>query len=204
MSSNHQMVQTTSGLAPLAAPPLLITESADEYAALLAALQHEIKPRGVVEQIYLEDLAAIVWEIQRLRRCKAGIVNNAYRGALQSLLKRLLLSPDLLDRITSEKEAAELAEGWFVSKKGKKQVLALLNQYDLDETAIEAEAVRQSWSDLELIERMQMSLRSRLDKVLGCVADYRDNLARRMRQSSDQILQSNDPICLDHVPSEAA
>ena len=90
-------------------PPLLITESADEFAALLAALQQEIKPNGTIEQIYLHDLAAIVWEIQRMRRYRTGIVNNAFRAALQSLLARLLPIPYVRDRVESEKKAAELA-----------------------------------------------------------------------------------------------
>jgi hypothetical protein len=202
MSSNIQITKAIQGFAPLAPPPLLVSESADEYAALLVALQKEIMPKGVVEQIYLEDIAAIIWEIQRLRRCKAGIVNSAYRAALESLLQRLLLSPDLLDRITSESEAAELAQGWFVNKKCKRKVRALLNRYNLDETAIEAEAIRQSWSDLESFERLLMVQRSRLDKALGCVAEYRESLAVRMRESSDRILADGDSICLQPVPSE--
>jgi hypothetical protein len=183
---------------------LLITESADEFAALLAALRQEIKPNGMIENIYLEDLAAIVWEIQRLRRCKAGIVNNAFRAALQSLLKQLLVTPNILDRLESEAKAVALADGWFANRKTEKQkVMAILHEFDLDETAIEAEAVRLSWSDLELLDKMQASLRSRLDKALRSVADYRDSLARQMRQSSDRILE-NDPLCIEHVADQAA
>ena len=68
--------QSSNEVALFAPPPLLITESADEFAALLAALQQEIKPNGIIEQIYLHDLAAIVWELQRMRRYRTGIVNN--------------------------------------------------------------------------------------------------------------------------------
>lgn len=204
MLSTGEIVAPTDRLTTLSEPPLLLTESADDYEALLAALHLEIKPKGVVEQVYLEDLAAIVWGIQRLRRCKAGIIKNAFRAALQSLLERLLLSPSILDKITAEAQAAALTEGWFTSKRGKKAVIRWLNHYDLDETAIEAEAIRQSWSHLELIERMLMSQRARLDKVLGCVADYRDNLASRMGERSDRLLENDGAICLDHVPNETA
>ena len=70
MSSNNQTAPATDGLVPLARPPLLMTKSADELAALLSALRQEIKPDGIIENIYLEDLAAIVWEILRFRRYK--------------------------------------------------------------------------------------------------------------------------------------
>src|SRR5436309_15546702 len=73
--------------------PLLITESADEFDALRDAFEREIKPRGIIEQMYVHDISAIVWEILRLRRCKVVIINLALRSALQNLLKQLLKQP---------------------------------------------------------------------------------------------------------------
>jgi hypothetical protein len=200
MSSKRQKNQTfdqTDNLFGI--PPLLITESADEFSALLAALQQEIKPNGIIEQIYLADLAAIVWEIQRLRRYRTGIVNNAFRAALQKLLKHLLLTPDM-NRIENEARASALADDWFTSQRGKKEVLAILRRFDLDESAIEAEAIRLSWSHIGLVDKMQMSLRSRLDKALLSVAAYRDGFAKLVRQSPGLILEndSNDVVRLEN------
>src|SRR6266516_2001725 len=73
--------------------PLLITESADEFDALRDAFKQEIKPRGIIEQMYVHDISSIVWEILRLRRCKVVIINSAFRSALQDLLKQLLRQP---------------------------------------------------------------------------------------------------------------
>src|SRR5437773_4867288 len=73
-------------LAVLPKLPLLITESADEFDALRDAFEREIKPRGIVEQMYVPDISSIVWEILRLRRCKVVIINAAFRSALQELL----------------------------------------------------------------------------------------------------------------------
>ena len=56
-------------LALLPKSPLLITESADEFDALRDAFEQEIKPRGIIEQMYVHDICSIVWEILRLRRC---------------------------------------------------------------------------------------------------------------------------------------
>lgn len=53
--------------------PLLITESADEFDAVRDAFEREIQPRGIVEQMYVDDISCIVWEILRLRRCKVVI-----------------------------------------------------------------------------------------------------------------------------------
>ena len=80
-------------LALLPKLPLLITESADEFDALREAFEQEIKPRGIIEQMYIHDICAIVWEILRLRRCKVVIINSAFRSALQNLLTQLLEQP---------------------------------------------------------------------------------------------------------------
>ena len=61
-------------LALLPKVPVLITESADEFDALRDAFEREIKPRGIIEQMYVHDICSIVWEILRLRRCKVVIL----------------------------------------------------------------------------------------------------------------------------------
>ena len=66
--------------------PLLITESAEEFDALRDAFEQEIKPRDIIERMYVHDICSIVWEILRLRRCKVVIINSAFRSALQHLL----------------------------------------------------------------------------------------------------------------------
>src|SRR5262252_993151 len=95
-------------LAFLPKSPLLITESADEFDALRNAFEQEIKPRGIIEQMYVHDICSIVWEILRLRRCKVVIINSAFRNALQRLLVQLLRQPSQYERDVRD-EAEELA-----------------------------------------------------------------------------------------------
>jgi hypothetical protein len=167
--------------------PLLITESADEFDALRDAFEREIKPHGIIEHMYVHDISSIVWEILRLRRCKAVIINSAFRRALENLLGQLLLQPGQPEYEVGD-EAEDLALAWFTDKEAKKQVSEILSQFKLDDSAIEAEAIRSSSSDLELLERMLTSLESRRDKALGCVAEYRASLAQQLRESADRIL----------------
>src|SRR5262245_10674551 len=154
--------------------PLLITESADEFDALRDAFEREIKPQGIIEQMYVHDFSSIVWEIRRLRRCKVVIINSAFRSALCSLLTDLR-QPDQYD-CDEEDEAEALAQAWFTDQEAKKQVSETLSRFNLDESAIEAEAIRRSSSDLELLDRMLTSLESRCNKALRCVAEYRASL----------------------------
>jgi hypothetical protein len=188
-------------LALLPKLPLLITESADEFDALRDAFEQEIKPRGIIEQMYVRDICAIVWEILRLRRCKVIIINSAFRSALQNLLKQLSRLPGQYE-YQVEGEAQTLAHSWFTDQEAKKQVSEILNRFDLDESAIEAEAIRRSSSDLELLDRMLTSLESRRDKALGCVAQYRASLAHQLRENSDRIIDGKGVRRLEDAVNE--
>jgi hypothetical protein len=194
-------MRRTNELTLLPKLPLLITESADEFDALRDAFDQEIKPRGIIEQMYVHDICAIVWEILRLRRCKVVIINSAFRNALQSLLKQVLRQPGQYE-YQVEGEAEALAQAWFTDQEAKKQVSEILAGFDLDESAIEAEAIRRSSSDLELLDRMLTSLESRRNKALGCVAEYRASLAQQLRESAERIIDGKGVLRLEDAASE--
>jgi hypothetical protein len=187
-------------LALLPKLPLLITESADEFDALRDAFEREIKPRGIIEQMYVHDISAIVWEILRLRRCKVIIINSAFRSALENLLVQLRQPGQ--QEFQARDPARELAQAWFTDKEAKNQVSETLSRFDLDESAIEAEAIRKSSSDLELLDGMLASLETRRNKALGCVAEYRASLAHQLRESADRIIDGKDVLRLEDAASE--
>jgi hypothetical protein len=96
--------------------PLLITESAQDFAALTAALTQEIKPRGIIERIYVADIAALVWEILRLRRCKTVIVNTAFKTAVASVVRRVSGLP----LWPKTERVDDLANDWFFEAESQK------------------------------------------------------------------------------------
>lgn len=175
-------------------PPLLMTESAEDFASLSAALAQAIKPRDVVEQMYVDEIAALSWEILRYRRCKAAIINAAFKGALEDLLSRLIGTPDW-DTLRA------LVEDWFSEREAKKEVSQILAQYHLDESAIEAEAIRSRSADLEVIDRMLTSQESRRNKALRCIADYQDRFAQQLREVSDRVIDEKAVVQLENRSS---
>jgi hypothetical protein len=166
-------------------PPLLARESAEEFARLSEALHQEVKPVGVIVTMYVNDLACIIWEIIRLRRCKTAIVNLAFGQALEKVLGELMRKPN------SAQEVETLAVRWFTDEKAKAKVADLLAKFGLDESALEAEAIRQSSADLEVLEKMLSSLASRRDKSLACIAAYRLSFANQLRESASRIIEGN-------------
>ena len=91
------MIRSSDGieLTLFSKPQLLITESAEDFAALNAALMEDIKPRGTIERLYVDDIAALVWEILRLRRCKVVVVNTAFKDAVSQIVFRLAGEPNV-------------------------------------------------------------------------------------------------------------
>jgi predicted component of type VI protein secretion system len=189
----------TNELTLLPKLPLLITESADDFDALRDAFEQEIKPRGIIEQMYVHDISAIVWEILRLRRCKVVIINAAFRNALEDLLVRLR-QPGQQD-FEARDGARRLAHAWFTDKGARERVSETLSRFDLDESAIEAEAIRRSSADLELLDRMLTSLESRRNKALSCVAEYRASLAHQLRESADRLIEGKGMLRIEDAAS---
>jgi hypothetical protein len=73
--------------------PLLITESRNEFDEIGDALSREIKPSGIIEEMYTADVAYLLWEIRRLRRCKAAIINSELARRWQVFSMGFYVSP---------------------------------------------------------------------------------------------------------------
>jgi hypothetical protein len=200
------------GLVPWARAPLLQTENRDEFDALQKALRQEIKPKGVIEEMYVADIGHIVWEIVRLRRGKAGIISSALLPALKTILKQLSKTPPgpplhMTGQMSDvDRKIEELAFDWFANSKARLEVSRRLEAFGLDESAIEACAIRAVAADLDRLENMLISLETRRDKLLYRIAEYRKSFAKRVRESADQIIdgECNDLTVLPNTAAESS
>jgi hypothetical protein len=176
--------------------PLLITESAEDFAALTSELKQELKPRGIIEQMYVAQIAYLVWEILRWRRCKAAIINMALKEALSGLVYHLAGEPG---PDTPQREWVDaVCRDWFTKPKARKEVLELLDEFRLDESALEAEAIRSRFSDLEMFDKMLTLQEARLDKALRSIADYRDGFAKQVREVSNRVIEGDPVVRLEN------
>ena len=185
-------------------PPLLMTESSEDFDQVRDTLEREIQPRGCIEQMYVDDMTYIVWDIRRYRRDKDTIINVAFRTALERVLKELLRRPgdNAVDMFNSKKKIEGLALRWFTDPKAKKKVSELLGKFQLDEIAIEAEAIRESSQHLELLDKMLRSLEVRRDRALALVVEYRVNLAHQLREAAERMTQEPTVLRLETNPGK--
>ncbi len=82
--------------------PLFAGEDAAAYDSLLGRVSDVVKPADVLEEIWLQDVVELSWEVARLRRMKAEFLNSsAHRGLLK-----------LLDGLLGWKESQDLTAQW--------------------------------------------------------------------------------------------
>ena len=180
--------------------PLLVTESSDAFEQICNAFSEEIKPHGFIVRLHVADVAYLTWEILRYRRSKAAFINLAFREALENLLAKLLRQPGEY-AYQRKDEANELALGWFTDQHGKQQVLQLLKKFHLDESAIEAEAMRNSAAGFETFEKILASLESRRSRLLRFITEYHTGFGQQLRQASNRLIDGK-AIALERDGSE--
>jgi uncharacterized protein YecE (DUF72 family) len=127
----------------LQTPPLLRSESAEEFNAFCENLNDEIKPQGPIERMYADEFAYICWDILRFRRAKAIMIDVGSRRALERLLQQIESNSTLHNIGDSPEEVSWL---YFRNASAKQAVLQIMELCQLDETAIAAQAIQDALS----------------------------------------------------------
>ncbi len=186
--------------------PLLSTESAEDFNRVYDAFVQQIKPRGIIDHMHVLDTAELTLELLRIRRCKIGILNLALLAARTHVFQDLLVKNGY-EYLQAKKLAEDVARRWSTNQAVRKWGERLLRQFQLDESAIEGEAYKNSAKYLEVLDKLEASIESRRNKALRCIAEYRSNLVRQLEQASDQIIEAEVLALEDtssNTPSEAA
>ena len=93
--------------------------------------------------------------------------------------------------------AKDLSERWFNDPAARTEVIEVLGEFKLDESAIEAEAIRISSASLEGIDRMLAAAESRRSRAFRNIEDCRASFAKTIRTVSDRALQEGtEPLTL--------
>jgi hypothetical protein len=190
--------------------PVLVTESEEEFNRFFDALKDELKQRGIVDHLLINDFAGLAWEIRRIRCAKVSCINSALLPALKNLLtpivrrqlaeavppKKRTQKPEALvvnfepseAELEVRAEVDRLAHQWFVDENAKQQILEILAENKLDEYAIETEAMRIVAPEVEKFDRLEESREKRLHKALRLLGDYRSGLGRQLYGAVERVI----------------
>lgn len=174
MTPSQQEALTGDLLGP---PPVIAGEDANEFAELLARVREGVKPVGIIEEIWVRDVVELVWDIRRLRRLKANLLQaNAHKG-LQRLLKPLVDWP----------ESDRLSEAW-AARQGNavRKVDRLLATAGLTMDAVMAETFAILASELDCMEDLIALAERRLAAALREIDRHREVLADALKSAAKE------------------
>jgi hypothetical protein len=179
-------------------PPVLSTEDRDAYDRLLAELVIDIDPRGITEWLWVRDLADLNWDILRMRRAIASLLNISFKPALIEIMLRLLPS------YGRDQIARELAEQWFATAEverviGRGKVIDTLAKYGLEPDSVVGEAFALRCHELEKMEHMLTSAERRRNAIMRELQVHRESL-KISREASNEIMIDAEPTQL--LPAE--
>ena len=118
-----------------------------------------------------------------------AILNTNFVPALEIVFKQVLLQIGY-NHPEASGTAKDIAHRWFADKQVRKHGARLLRQCRLDKSAIEAEAFRKSAGQIELIDRLLASAKSRRSKIIRELATYRNGLAQQFEKSANPIIEA--------------
>jgi hypothetical protein len=152
--------------------------------------------------MYMREFIELSWDSKRLRRWKANILDTARRVALEHLLQQLPAKWDSLFHDIGD-DPEDVSQLYFVNEQARTAVLNVLARFQLDESAIEAQAFRDTLPVLDLIEKQLTSVEARRDRALACLAGYRETLAGQLRETADRMLERTESRMLDNQPKSS-
>jgi hypothetical protein len=129
-------------------PPILINESRRDYDQVLTGTIETIEPQNTLEWSLLKDLVDLTWELRRLGKAKAALMNTTWKDALRMILESHLEGdPD--DRSYTAREFTDA----YLTKDGRDRVMKFLLKHELTEDAIAAQAMALRLPEIDIIDR---------------------------------------------------
>jgi flagellar motility protein MotE (MotC chaperone) len=146
----------------------------------------------VIEAMWVKDVVDLMWETQCFRRLRTSMLMNAGR---QALIRILRTTKDLDTGKPMTPEVAELTAACYLigDEENVQEVDELLKDYALDLDSIMAQALSDKLDDIERIDRMIAVADARRNKALAELESRRENLARRLRTATDQVIEAPSP-----------
>jgi hypothetical protein len=181
-TSSKQIVERTGPGELFGPPPLIEGEDAAAYNQLHARISGAVKPKDVLEEIWVRDVVDLAWEILRMRRFKAKLLASATSTGLQRILKRAT---------TWMLEAQGLSQRWAArDPQAIKQVDKQLAIMGLTMEAVTAETFFVMINDIERIDRMIMNAEARRNAALREVDRHRSSVAQALRRASEEVVEA--------------
>lgn len=175
--------QTVEGAETLPRVPLIDGELSSDYENFQIACYSDLKPKGMIENIWIDDFIQYEWEIIRLRRMRSSILQSSRQNALSQLLHSIFPYQEM-----KSDEREHLAFHWSTGQTDAvERIETILKAHDLSSDAIISEAFKTHIDTFEKIDRLIENCTRRRDAAIRNLDKRRDDLAARMRKLASTV-----------------
>jgi hypothetical protein len=151
-------------------PPVLSTEDRTSYLNLLHSVAQAVEPKNPIEWTWAKDIVDLSWEIRRLRRFKAELIELQRRSRLDAI--EISEEPQYIAPVwpsAAQKKHEERRKTELLTERGSAMAfLDVLTSY-------------------EKIDRLLASAETRRPVVLRDIQFYRESLAHLLQKASEII-----------------
>ena len=175
-------------------PPLLPSESREEYERLFSAIVDAAEPADAIAWLFTRDIADLSWEIRRERAVKAQVIASARNAVVEEKLtpidKSMLAhhAPPGTSLATLRGDRTDL-EKWQKDPTSRPVIEKKLADKGHDEPSILAEAYVRAAASIDAIDRRIASYELRRMAALREAAAYSARLAGQLKASSEAVIE---------------
>ena len=167
-------------------PPLLPTENASEYDALLLQLADAVDPQDLVDWIWISDITSLAWEMRRLRNLRDRLLENHLVDCLADVLLDGLYEEDEYEYCKWADARDRLVAHWNSNSASRREVIfRLLRKKGLDLSHVYAAVYQRHLDNFSKLEGLIANLGRRRDSVLREIERRRETIARRLRDVTE-------------------
>ena len=177
--------------------PILEGEDAESYNGLLARVSGEVKPTGIIEEIWIRDIVDLTWEILRWRRLRTAFiserVSSAVLNRLASLMRRK--SKETSGMLAAFSTFRPIPKGTYklVKKWAARDPVAVDRVNKLMASAyitmdmVMADAFLEKLDSIERIDRLVATAEGRRNSILREVDLHRAALSKNLRVTMENV-----------------
>jgi hypothetical protein len=193
-------------------PPILLEgEDAAAHDQLFARICSEMKPVGIIEEIFVADLVSLEWEVLRWRRLKSSLIQARGRRVLQNFLEPIRkdwiqdepFPASRLDMIREDQATKELVQAYA---RREPHAVTLVHRLLTDAGAsmdgLMAEALAEKLDDIERIDRLTSNTESRRNASLHEIERRRAVIGSETLRRSVQEIEDGQFEVIETTPAQ--
>jgi hypothetical protein len=165
-------------------PAVLVAgESREAYDSLFARIRAVVEPADMLEEIWVRDVTDLAWEVSRLRRIKAHLLQACAHEGLAKALSHL----------RDGNNHYMVARRWFAGDVEAAQIVnSAFATAGLTVDSVTALTVSERIDEIERIELMTLAAERRRDEMLRELERRRERLASKLQRALQAVETPSD------------